>query len=79
MNFNNKTKELGMKPETQEKRSKNAAFRDMVKDLDVKNLTAKWAVEDYNEHYFNGEKDFAPETSDVLEFDDIDDNDYYLD
>ena len=79
MNFNNKTKELGMKPETQEKRSKNAAFRDMVKDLDVKNLAAKWAVEDYNEHYFNGEKDYAPETSDVLEFDDIDDNDYYLD
>lgn len=79
MNFNNKTKELGMKPETQEKRSKNAAFRDMVKDLDVKNLAAKWAVEDYNEHYFNGEKDYAPEISDVLEFDDIDDNDYYLD
>ena len=51
----------------------------MVKDLDVKNLAAKWAVEDYNEHYFNGEKDLAPETNDVLEFDDIDDNDYYLD
>ena len=68
-----------MKKETQEKRSRNAAFRDMVKDLDVKNLAAKWAVEDYTQHYFSGEKDYSPETSDVLEFDDIDDNDYYLD
>ena len=51
----------------------------MVKDLKVEKLAAKWAVEDYNEHYFNGEKDYAPETNDVLEFDEIDDNDYYLD
>ena len=68
-----------MKKETQEKRSINAAFRDMVKYLDVKNLAAKWAVEDYTQHYFSGEKDYSPETNDVLEFDDIDDNDYYLD
>ena len=70
---------MGLKPKTEKVRSRNQAFKDMVKDMDVEKLAAKWAVEDYNEHYFNGEKDFAPETSDVLEFDDIDDNDYYLD
>ncbi len=59
--------------------SKDQAFKDMVKDLKVEKLAAKWAVEDYNEHYFNGEKDYAPEVNDVLEYDDIDDNDYYLD
>ena len=70
---------MGLKPKTEKVRSRNQAFKDMVKDLEVEKLAAKWAVEDYNEHYFNGEKDYAPETSDVLEFDDIDDNDYYLD
>tara|TARA_R100000329_G_C7518702_1_gene182865 strand:- start:168 stop:380 length:213 start_codon:yes stop_codon:yes gene_type:complete len=70
---------MGLKPKTEKIRSRNQAFKDMVKDLEVEKLAAKWAVEDYNEHYFNGEKDYAPEVSDVLEFDDIDDNDYYLD
>ncbi len=70
---------MGLKPKTEKVRSRNQAFKDMVKDMDVEKLAAKWAVEDYNEHYFNGEKDYAPEVSDVLEFDDIDDNDYYLD
>ena len=70
---------MGLKPKTEKVRSRNQAFKDMVKDLEVEKLAAKWAVEDYNEHYFNGEKDYAPEVSDVLEFDDIDDNDYYLD
>ena len=70
---------MGLKPKTEKVMSRNQAFKDMVKDLEVEKLAAKWAVEDYNEHYFNGEKDLAPETSDVLEFDDIDDNDYYLD
>ena len=70
---------MALKPKTEKVRSRNQAFKDMVKDMDVEKLAAKWAVEDYNEHYFNGEKDYAPETSDVLEFDDIDDNDYYLD
>ena len=70
---------MGLKPKTEKIRSRNQAFKDMVKDMDVEKLAAKWAVEDYNEHYFNGEKDYAPEVSDVLEFDDIDDNDYYLD
>ena len=70
---------MALKPKTEKIRSRNQAFKDMVKDLEVEKLAAKWAVEDYNEHYFNGEKDYAPEVSDVLEFDDIDDNDYYLD
>tara|TARA_B100000902_G_C26781099_1_gene655103 strand:+ start:135 stop:347 length:213 start_codon:yes stop_codon:yes gene_type:complete len=70
---------MKLKPKTEKVRSRNQAFKDMVRDMDVEKLAAKWAVEDYNEHYFNGEKDYAPETSDVLEFDDIDDNDYYLD
>ena len=70
---------MWLKPKTEKVRSRNQAFKDMVKDLEVEKLAAKWAVEDYNEHYFNGEKDYAPETSDVLEYDDIDDNDYYLD
>jgi predicted MPP superfamily phosphohydrolase len=70
---------MGLKPKTEKVRSRNQAFKDMVKDLEVEKLAAKWAVEDYNEHYFNGEKDYAPEVSDVLEYDDIDDNDYYLD
>ena len=70
---------MGLKPKTEKIRSRNQAFKDMVKDLEVEKLAAKWAVEDYNEHYFNGEKDYALETSDVLEYDDIDDNDYYLD
>ena len=70
---------MGLKPKTEKIRSRNQAFKDMVKDMDVEKLAAKWAVEDYNEHYFNGEKDYAPEVNDVLEFDDIDDNDYYLD
>ena len=70
---------MGLKPKTEKIRSRNQAFKDMVKDLEVEKLAAKWAVEDYNEHYFNGEKDYAPEVNDVLEFDDIDDNDYYLD
>ena len=70
---------MGLKPKTEKIRSRNQAFKDMVKDLEVEKLAAKWAVEDYNEHYFNGEKDYAPELKDVFEFDDIDDNDYYLD
>ena len=70
---------MKLKPKTEKVRSRNQAFKDMVRDMDVEKLAAKWAVEDYNEHYFNGEKDYAPETSDVLEYDDIDDNDYYLD
>ena len=70
---------MGLKPKTEKVRSRIQAFKDMVKDMDVEKLAAKWAVEDYNEHYFNGEKDYSPETNDVLEFDDIDDNDYYLD
>ena len=70
---------MGLKPKTEKVRSRNQAFKDMVKDMDVEKLAAKWAVEDYNEHYFSGEKDYAPEGSDVLEYDDIDDNDYYLD
>ena len=70
---------MALKPKTEKIRSRNQAFKDMVKDLEVEKLAAKWAVEDYNEHYFNGEKDYAPEVSDVLEYDDIDDNDYYLD
>ena len=70
---------MKLKPKTEKVRSRNQAFRDMVKEQDVEKLAAKWAVEDYNEHYFNGEKDYAPEVSDVLEYDDIDDNDYYLD
>tara|TARA_B100001113_G_scaffold65732_1_gene50518 strand:+ start:240 stop:452 length:213 start_codon:yes stop_codon:yes gene_type:complete len=70
---------MKLKPKTEKVRSRNQAFRDMVKEQDVEKLAAKWAVEDYNEHYFSGEKDYAPETNDVLEFDDIDDNDYYLD
>ena len=70
---------MGLKPKTEKVRSRNQAFKDMVKDMDVEKLAAKWAVEDYNVHYFNGEKDYAPEVSDVLEYDDIDDNDYYLD
>ncbi len=70
---------MGLKPKTEKVRSRNQAFKDMVKDMDVEKLAAKWAVEDYNEHYFSGEKDYSPETNDVLEFDDIDDNDYYLD
>ena len=70
---------MGLKPKTEKVRSRNQAFKDMVKDLEVEKLAAKWAVEDYNEHYFSGEKDYSPETNDVLEFDDIDDNDYYLD
>jgi len=70
---------MALKPKTEKVRSRNQAFKDMVRDMDVEKLAAKWAVEDYNEHYFNGEKDYAPETSDVLEYDDIDDNDYYLD
>ena len=70
---------MGLKPKTEKISSRNQAFRDMVKEQDVEKLAAKWAVEDYNEHYFNGEKDYAPEVSDVLEYDDIDDNDYYLD
>ncbi len=70
---------MGLKPKTEKVRSRNQAFKDMVKDMDVEKLAAKWAVEDYNEHYFSGEKDYAPEVSDVLEYDDIDDNDYYLD
>ena len=70
---------MGLKPKTEKVRSRNQAFKDMVRDMDVEKLAAKWAVEDYNEHYFNGEKDYAPEVNDVLEFDDIDDNDYYLD
>jgi len=76
---NIKENNMALKPKTEKVRSRNQAFKDMVKDMDVEKLAAKWAVEDYNEHYFNGEKDYAPETSDVLEFDDIDDNDYYLD
>ena len=74
-----KENSMGLKPKTEKVRSRNQAFRDMVKEQDVEKLAAKWAVEDYNEHYFNGEKDYAPEVNDVLEFDDIDDNDYYLD
>ena len=70
---------MGLKPKTEKVRSRNQAFKDMVKDLEVEKLAAKWAVEDYNEHYFSGEKDYSPEVSDVLEYDDIDDNDYYLD
>ena len=70
---------MGLKPKTEKVRSRNQAFKDMVKDLEVEKLAAKWAVEDYNEHYFNGEKDYAPETSDVLEYDDIDETDFYLD
>ena len=70
---------MALKPKTEKIRSRNQAFRDMVKEQDVEKLAAKWAVEDYNEHYFNGEKDYAPEVNDVSEFDDIDDNDYYLD
>ena len=70
---------MGLKPKTEKVRSRNQAFKDMVKDLEVEKLAAKWAVEDYNEHYFNGEKDYEPETCDVLEYDYIDDNDYYLD
>ena len=70
---------MGLKPKTEKVRSRNQAFKDMVKDMDVEKLAAKWAVEDYNEHYFNGEKDYSPKVNDVLEFDDIDDNDYYLD
>jgi len=47
--------------------------------MDVEKLAAKWAVEDYTSHYFQGEKDYAPESNDVLEYDDIDETDYYLD
>ena len=70
---------MGLKPKTEKVRSKNAAFKDMVKDLDVKNLAAKWAVEDYTTHYFSGEKDYSPEVNDVVEYDDIDETDFYLD
>ena len=70
---------MGLKPKTEKVRSRNQAFRDMVKEQDVEKLAAKWAVEDYTQHYFSGEKDYAPEVNDVLEYDDIDDNDYYLD
>ena len=70
---------MALKPKTEKVRSKNAAFKDMVKDMDVEKLAAKWAVEDYTSHYFQGEKDYAPESNDVLEYDDIDETDYYLD
>tara|TARA_A100001011_G_scaffold373231_1_gene432417 strand:+ start:68 stop:280 length:213 start_codon:yes stop_codon:yes gene_type:complete len=70
---------MGLKPETEKKRSKNAAFRDMVKDIDIENLAAKWAVEDYTSHYFSGEKNYGSETNDVVEYDDIDETDFYLD
>ena len=70
---------MGLKPKTEKVRSRNQAFKDMVKDLEVEKLAAKWAVEDYNEHYFNGEKSYSPEVNDVVEYDDIDETDFYLD
>ena len=51
---------MGLKPKTEKIRSRNQAFKDMVKDLEVEKLAAKWAVEDYTQHYFSGEKDLCP-------------------
>jgi len=62
-----------------EQDSKNQAFQDMVKDMEVEKLAAKWAVDDYTTHYFSHEKGYGSETNDVVEYDDIDETDFYLD